>query len=75
MDELKARLAQAQAVIASMKEEGGLRLRKGANAVAEKVEEKAPRVAQAVRQGTEGVPIQVAALLCLMSFLLAYFLF
>lgn len=32
--------------------------------------------AAAVRpQGTEGVPIQIAAILCLVSFLLAYFFF
>lgn len=32
--------------------------------------------AAAVRpRGTEGVPIQIAAILCLVSFLLAYFLF
>lgn len=35
----------------------------------------APELAQAVRQGTEGVPVQIVAILCLASFLLAYFFF
>lgn len=36
----------------------------------------AAQVASAVRpQGTEGVPIQLVAILCLVSFLLAYFFF
>ncbi|ROW03170.1 hypothetical protein VPNG_08156 [Cytospora leucostoma] len=59
------------------REQEGLRQRKGLAAVSA-VEDipRASEVAAAVRpQGTEGVPIQIVAVLCLVSFLLAYFFF
>ncbi|KAK7744520.1 phosphatidylinositol-binding protein scs2 [Cytospora paraplurivora] len=59
------------------REQEGLRQRKGLAAVSA-VEDipSASEVAAAVRpQGTEGVPIQIVAVLCLVSFLLAYFFF
>ena len=75
---LKEKLAQAEAMIASLKAEAasGLRQRKGAaGAAANEVSAAGAQLQEAVRQGTEGVPVQVAAILCLISFLLAYFFF
>jgi len=71
-DELKAKLADAQATIASYAQEGGLRMRKVAKGETsnETVNEIAHRV-----QTTQGVPLQVVAALCLVSFLLAYLFF
>jgi hypothetical protein len=71
-DELKAKLAEAQATIASYTQEGGLRMRKVAKGETsnETVNDIAHRV-----QGTQGVPLQVVAALCLLSFLLAYLFF
>jgi hypothetical protein len=71
-DELKAKLAEAQATIASYAQEGGLRMRKVAKGETsnETVNEIAHRV-----QTTQGVPLQVVAALCLVSFLLAYLFF
>lgn len=55
-------------------EQEGLRQRKGPTAAADVP--KAAQIATAARpQGTEGVPIQIVAVLCLVSFLLAYFFF
>jgi len=75
-DDLKGKLAQAEATIASLRDQAtsGLKQRK---TTASTSEEKAPTqaLAQATRQGTEGVPIRIVATLCLISFLLAYFLF
>lgn len=52
----------------------GLRQRKEVPVANEKPS--VPAVANAVRpQGTEGVPIQYVAILCLICFLLAYFFF
>ena len=72
-EELKVQLEKAQATIAQLKQDqGGLRQRKGGSS-----EEKTAtaQVAQQVRQGTEGVPVQMTAILCLVSFLLAYLFF
>jgi cobalamin biosynthesis Mg chelatase CobN len=79
-DELKDQLAKAEAMIASLKNEAtsGLRQRKPAAATTTSEESGAVQngeLAQAERQGTEGVPVQVVAILCLISFLLAYFFF
>lgn len=75
-DDLKGKLARAEATIASLRDQAtsGLKQRK---TTASTSEEKAPTqaLAQATRQGTEGVPIRIVATLCLISFLLAYFLF
>lgn len=72
--ELKRELANAQANVGALREQEGLRQRKGISAAEDLPS--ATEVAAAIRpQGTEGVPIQVVAILCLVSFLLAYFFF
>ncbi|KIH88066.1 integral er membrane protein [Sporothrix brasiliensis 5110] len=84
---LTAKLAEAEALISSLRKDGGLRQRKGA-AGSTGVSEKSgdadstatgdvptAQLQQQVRQGTEGVPLQVTAILVLLSFLLAYFFF
>lgn len=54
----------------------GLRQRKGIAPADTKPRVSEIATAAAVRpQGTEGVPIQIVAILCLVSFLLAYFFF
>lgn len=73
VEELKAQLAQAQATIASYTQDGGLRMRKAVGGTAERT---ADATTAAVQQVTsEGVPVQIVALLCLLSFLLAYLFF
>jgi hypothetical protein len=69
-EDLKAQLAQAQATIASYSQDGGLRMRKaaGANTVAASAD-------SVQQQAAEGVPVQIVAALCLLSFLLAYLFF
>jgi hypothetical protein len=71
-EELKAKLAEAQATIANYAQEGGVRLRKVAKGETENqtINEMAQRVQQ-----TQGVPLQIVAALCLLSFLLAYLFF
>lgn len=72
-DELKAKIAQLEAELANHKN-GGLRQR---NVKGSPGSEKsaAGAVAQQTKQGVEGVPVQIAAILCLVSFLLAYLFF
>ncbi|QSZ31701.1 hypothetical protein DSL72_001268 [Monilinia vaccinii-corymbosi] len=72
VEELQAQLAEAKKTIASYAEQGGLKMRKVANAETsnETVNEVATKL-----QGVEGVPVQVVAALCLLSFLLAYLFF
>jgi hypothetical protein len=74
-EELKAKLAQAEAQMASLKETSGLRQRAGKGTTTEKIAEGATEAAQAVKHTVEGVPVQLVAALCLLSFLLAYFFF
>lgn len=69
-DELKHKLVQAEAQLANLKD-SGLRQRKVPGTKEKTVEQ----VAQQVKQTVEGVPVQIVALLCLLSFLLAYFFF
>jgi hypothetical protein len=71
-DELKEKLAEAQKTIAAYAQEGGLRLRKAAKG--ETSNETVNQVAHRI-QATQGVPLQVVAALCLVSFLLAYLFF
>ncbi|TVY31823.1 Vesicle-associated membrane protein-associated protein [Lachnellula subtilissima] len=73
-DEIKAKLAEAQATIASYTQEGGVRLRKVANGETsnETVNELAHKMQASASQG---VPLQIVAALCLLSFLLAYVFF
>lgn len=74
VDALKAKLAQAEAQIASLKETG-LRQRNVKSAPVDDEKRAVAKMNQAVKQTVEGVPVQIAALLCLISFLLAYFFF
>lgn len=75
-DELKEQLLQAEKLIAQLKkDDGGLRQRKPGSTAEVKPSAKPAELAQAVRTGTEGVPIQITAILCLVSFLLAYIFF
>ena len=75
-EELKAALAAAEAQIANLKETG-LRQRNVKSANTDDGEKKPvlAETAQAVRETVEGVPVQMVAILCLISFLLAYFFF
>jgi len=72
VEELKAQLAQAQATIASYSQEGGLRMRKSAGAAAEDAQATVETIKQ---NAPEGVPLQIVAGLCLLSFLMAYLFF
>jgi len=77
-DDLKSKLSQAEATIASLREQAtsGLKQRKpNTAALEEKATAATQALAQEARHATEGVPIQIVAALCLLSFLLAYFLF
>lgn len=79
-EELKERLAKAEATAASLKNElaSGLRQRKPGNRSDDNNSAGAPKLAQAERQssrGTEGVPVGIVAFLCLVSFLLGYLFF
>lgn len=76
-EELKEKLSKAEAQIASLKDQAasGLRQRLPVAKSDNKSAAPAQALAQAQTQGTEGVPIQITAILCLISFLLAYFFF
>lgn len=71
-EDLKAQLTAAQATIASYGQEGGVRMRKAAGTSVDAVAASADSVRQ---QAAEGVPVQIVAALCLLSFLLAYLFF
>jgi len=71
-EEMKAKLADAQATISSYAQEGGLRMRKVAKG--ETNNETVNNMAHQV-QSNQGVPLQIVAALCLFSFLLAYLFF
>ena len=76
-DDLKSQLEAAKKTVAQLKaDQGGLRQRNvGGGASSEKPAASKPaELVQAVR-GTEGVPIQITAVLCFLSFLLAYIFF
>ncbi|KAK8915203.1 hypothetical protein VCV18_010748 [Metarhizium anisopliae] len=72
-DELKSKLAQAEAQLLNLKD-SGLRQRSVKSASSEE-KRPAANTAQVVKQQPDGVPVQIVALLCLLSFLLAYFFF
>ncbi|KAI0426582.1 PapD-like protein [Xylaria sp. FL1042] len=75
-EEIKEQLLQAEKLISQLKkDDGGLRQRKTAGSAEEKPSAKPAQLAQAARAGTEGVPVQITAILCLLSFLLAYVFF
>ncbi|OTA96383.1 hypothetical protein M434DRAFT_117445 [Hypoxylon sp. CO27-5] len=72
--ELKQQLAQAERKIAQFKQDQeGLRQRK--TTTDNSSSSKAGEVAQTVRSGTEGVPVKLVAILCFLSFMLAYLFF
>ncbi|KAK5992198.1 Vesicle-associated membrane protein-associated protein scs2 [Cladobotryum mycophilum] len=72
-EDLKAKIAQLEAELANFKD-SGLRQRnvKGGEGAARSA---TAALAQQTKQTVEGVPVQIAAALCLLSFLLAYFFF
>lgn len=71
-EELKTKLSQAEAQLISLKD-SGLRQR---NVKTTSGDDKKPAgTAQAVKHQAEGVSVQIVAVLCLLSFLLAYFFF
>ncbi|KAI1418684.1 VAMP-associated protein [Hypoxylon sp. FL1857] len=73
--ELKQQLAQAEKKIAQFKQDQeGLRQRKNTS-TDNKPGSKTGEVAQTVRSGTEGVPVKLVAILCFLSFMLAYLFF
>lgn len=72
LDDVKAKVSSTSAQLSSSAD-AGLRQR---SVKTESVAEKHPAaVAQPVKQSADGVPVQLVALLCLLSFLLAYFFF
>lgn len=79
-DELRAQLDQAKAQILKLKQqsdEQGLRQRK-TDAVNQDSRERISTGTTGMgvqQQPAEGVPVQIVTALCLLSFLLAYFLF
>ena len=79
-EDLKAQLAQAKATITRLTqqtEEQGLRQRK-TDAVNQDSRERITTGTTGMgiqQQPADGVPVQIVAALCLLSFLLAYFLF
>lgn len=71
-EELKVKYEEAQAAIASYANQGGMKMR--TLAAGETGNKTVDDVAHRV-QAAQGVPLQIVAALCLISFLLAYFLF
>lgn len=72
-EELKNKLAQAEAQLLNLKD-SGLRQRNVKTAASDE-KTRSGNTAQAVKQQPDGVSVQIVALLCLLSFLLAYFFF
>lgn len=76
-DELKQQLSAAQAQITQLKDQAaeGLRQRKPQEAMENALKSMPQSVQNASAQAPGGVSVQVAAGLCLLCFLIAYFLF
>ncbi|KAH6604541.1 major sperm [Trichoderma cornu-damae] len=72
-DELKAKIAQLEAELAAYKN-GGLRQRNVKNG-SDGEKSPAGAVVQQTKQVVEGVPVKIVAILCFISFLLAYLFF
>lgn len=72
-EELKRKLADAEATIESLRQESSLRKRKGGSD-SEKTSQ-GQQLATATRQVAEGVPVKIVAILCLLTFLLSYIFF
>lgn len=76
VDALKEKLAQAEAMITSLKAgDTGLRQRKAAGTSSSEGAGIGPQIQEAIQQVPGGVSVQIVAALCLLSFLLAYFFF
>ncbi|OAA39409.1 Vesicle-associated membrane protein [Metarhizium rileyi] len=73
-EELKSKLAQAEAQLLSLKD-GGLRQRNVKNASGDEKKSAGNTTAQVAKHQPDGVAVHIVALLCLLSFLLAYFFF
>ncbi|KAL4723648.1 phosphatidylinositol-binding protein scs2 [Fusarium chlamydosporum] len=73
-EELKAKLSQAEQQLVALKD-SGLRQRNVKSDSNDDEKRPMAQTAQAIQQTVEGVPVQMAAILCLISFLLAYFFF
>lgn len=73
-EEIKAKLSQAEAQLSTLKD-SGLRQRNVKTTNGDNEKRALAEPAQALRQTVEGVPVKIVALLCLVSFLLAYFFF
>ena len=79
-EDLRAQLLEAKATIAKLLQQGeerGLRQSKDGNGSPDTKEQNSSGMtATGIQQHTsEGVPVQMVAALCLLSFLLAYFFF
>ncbi|UKZ75018.1 hypothetical protein TrVFT333_002690 [Trichoderma virens FT-333] len=72
-DDYKAKIAQLEAELANYKN-SGLRQR-NAKGSSETEKKSGGALAQQTKQGVEGVPVKIVAILCLLSFLLAYVFF
>ncbi len=76
-EELKQQLADAQNQIKRLQEQvtEGIRQRKPQETASKAAESVQQTLSNASQQAPGGVPVQIAALLCLVCFLLAYFFF
>lgn len=72
LESAKSTLATAQEKVASIKDDG---LRQRKVKVGESEKRVPSELAQTVKQSADGVSVPIVALLCLLSFLLAYFFF
>ncbi|KAG5979446.1 hypothetical protein E4U55_005159 [Claviceps digitariae] len=73
-EELKTKLAQAETQLLNLKD-GGLRQRNVKSSSFSDEKTLTGQTKQAVKEQPEGVSVQIVAILCLISFLLAYFFF
>lgn len=72
-EDVLARLSKAEEVVAQYKKDDILRQSKVSH---EKIDNEATmKLEHSIQQGSQGVPLQVVAILCFTSFLLAYLLF
>lgn len=74
LKDLPAKVDAAKSAAVSAVDNSGLRQRKSASTATANPAQVHPAV-QGARQGSEGVPLHIVAILCLISFLLAYFFF
>lgn len=79
-EDLRAQLSEAKATITKLRQQGeerGFRQSKNGDGSPDTKEQSSPgTTATSIQQHTpEGVPVQIVAALCLLSFLLAYFFF